>query len=368
MQLTVTADLTLPVITSASEAGIVPGEPFTYQIVAPTSTPEDPVTYTLIGNLPPGLSFDPANGIISGTPVVRTSYAGRGKPLSGGIITNVQLFATNSKGTTTKPLPIFLRPTGAVNIATRLAIGADQNVLIGGFIITGNAPKKLIIRAIAPSLGFAGTLQDTVMELRDSSGELLKDNDDWRSLQENEIIKTGVAPRDDRESAMIAILNPGAYTAVVAGKDNSTGVGVVEVYDLGTASLDTASSAKLANISTRGFVQTDDNVMIGGFIVDGASSRVIVRAVGPSLGEAEVEGALQDTTLDFVDGSGSLIASNDDWRTGGQEGQIIESTLQPTDDRESAVIATLNPGGYTAVVRGKDGATGVGLVEVYVLQ
>ena len=138
-------------------------------------------------------------------------------------------------------------------------------------------------------------------------------------------------------------VNPGAYTAVVSGKDSSTGIGVVELYNLGTASVDTSSSAKLANISTRGFVQRDDDVMIGGFIVSGGSSRVIVRTVGPSLGKAGVNGALEDTTLDFVDGSGSLIAANDDWRTGGQEQQIIDSTVPPGDNRESAVVATLNP-------------------------
>ena len=194
-----------------------------------------------------------------------------------------------------------------MNIATRLAIGTDQNQLIGGFIITGNAPKKLILRAIAPSLGFAGALQDPIMELRDGAGELLETNDNWKSSQEKEIIDTTVAPPDERESAMVATLNPGAYTAVIGGKDNATGIGLVEVYDLGTASLDTASSAKLANISTRGFVQTGNDVMIGGFIVSGASSKVIVRALGPSLGQAGVAGSLQDTTLDFVDGNGSLI-------------------------------------------------------------
>lgn len=260
LQLTFTTDPTLPVITSPGEAAVIPGQPFFYQIVAPVSDPNDPVTYTLIGNLPPGLSFDPGTGTISGTPTAQASYAGRGKPLSGGVITNVQLFATNSKGTATKPLPFFLAPTGVVNISTRLAIGTGENVLIGGFIVTGNAPKRVIIRGIGPSLSadgapLAGAVGDPVLQLLQGQTELGV-NDDWRDAQENEIIETQVPPTSDRESAIVAILNPGAYTAVMIGKDGGTGIGLVEVFDLGAASLDTASSAKLANISTRGFVQS----------------------------------------------------------------------------------------------------------------
>ena len=271
------------------------------------------------------------------------------------------------------PLPFFLLPTGVVNISTRLAVQSGENVLIGGFIVTGNAPKKLIICGIGPSLRASGaplpgTLQDPTLELRDSAGVLLGSNDDWRSAQEQEIIDTTIQPSSDREAAIVALLNPGAYTAVLSGKNGGTGIGLVELYDLGTASLDIASSANLANISTRGFVQTGDDVMIGGFIVTAKTSKLIVRAIGPSLREQGVQGALQDTTLDLVDGNGSLIVSNDDWSTGGQEQQIVDSTVPPRDDRESAVVATLNPGSYTAVVRGKDNSTGVALVEVYVLQ
>jgi hypothetical protein len=165
---------------------------------------------------------------------------------------------------------------------------------------------------------------------------------------------------------MIATLIPGNYTAVLRGKDNTTGIAVVELYDLGTASIDSASKAQLAQISTRGTVLNDDNVMIGGFIVSGVSTKVIVRAIGPSL-NGIVPGTLQDTVLELHDGSGSLIFSNDDWRTT-QEQQIKDTGVPPTDDRESAIVATLDPGNYTAIVRGKNGTTGVALVEVYGLQ
>lgn len=368
LQLTFISDPTVPVIVTPSSTTLVEGQPFSYTIVAPATTdPADQTEFTLIGALPDGLGFDQSDGQIVGTYTPASArYASRGKPLTGGVITNVQLFATNSNGTSTIPLVFFLAPKGVVNISTRLAVGTDQNVLIAGFIVTGNAPKKLIIRGIAPSLGIAGALQDPTLELREGEN-LLGSNDDWRSNQEQDIIATTIPPSDNRESALVAILNPGAYTAVISGKNGSTGIGLAEVYDLGTASLESTSASKLANISTRGLVQTNDDVMIGGFIVSGAPTKVIVRAIGPSLANGGVAGALEDTTLDFVDGNGALIVANDDWRTGGQEQQIIETTVPPDDNRESAVVATINPGAYTAVIRGKDGRTGVALVEVYVL-
>ena len=374
LQMTFTSDPAVPVIVSSKEASLVEGQPFSYSIQAPVSGPNDPVTYALIGDLPPGLGFDPSNGVISGTFTPSAAQRpARGKPLTGGVITNVQIFATNSRGTGTTPLVFFLAPNGVVNIATRLAVSTGDNVLIGGFIITGNAPKKVIIRAIGPSLRsggnpLPGSLQNPTLQLRDAARALLGENDDWRSLQEQEILDTTIAPTDDRESAIVATLNPGSYTAIIAGSGDTTGIGLVEVYDLGTASLESSSQAKFANLSTRGFVQRDNDIMIGGLIVSGSGAKVIGRAIGPSLGAAGVAGALPDTTLEFIDGNGALILANDDWRTGGQEQQIIETTVQPSDDRESAVVATLTPGGYTAVVRGKDGVTGVGLVEVYVLQ
>jgi sugar lactone lactonase YvrE len=371
LQLIFTADPASPVILSSNTASLAPGQSFTYTINVPaTCDPSDVTTFTLIGTLPAGLFFDPSTGTISGTFTGLSLHSGNGPDVSGGIVTNVQLFATNSHGTSTLPLSFFLAPTGAVNISTRIAVGSGDNVLIGGFIITGNAPKKVVIRAIGPSLKvngvpIPGAMQDPVLELHDPTG-LLGTNDNWRDSQENEIIATDIPPTDEHESAILGYLSPGNYTAVVLGKDGSTGIAVVEVYDLGTASLDQSSNAKLAQISTRGTVLTGDNVMIGGFIVQTSATKVIVRAIGPSL-NGIVPGTLQDTVLELHDGSGTTIMSNDDWRTD-QEQQIIDTTVPPKDDHESAIVATLNPGAYTAIVRGKNDTTGVALVEVYGLQ
>jgi hypothetical protein len=369
LQLTFSSDPALPVIISPNSATLRVSQSFTYSINSPSTAGQtDPTAFTLIGNLPAGLGFDPQAGTISGTftgAAVPQPFSPDAVDLSGGIITNVQLFASNSHGTTTIPFIFYLAPTGAVNIATRLAVGTGNDVLIAGFIITGNAPKKVVVRAIAPSLTLSGTLQDPTLELHDSNG-LLGANDNWGDTQQNEIIATTVPPTNNLESAIVAVINPGNYTAIVGGKNNTTGIAVVEVYDLGTASLDTSSDAKLAQISTRGKVLSGDNVMIGGFILSGSSSKVIVRAIGPSL-NGILPGALQDPTLELHDGSGSTIASNDDWRST-QEQQIIDTTVPPTDNRESAIVATLPPGNYTGIVRGKGNTTGVGLVEVYGLK
>ena len=228
--------------------------------------------------------------------------------------------------------------------------------------ITGTQLKKVIVRAIGPSLPFVGALADPVLELRNSSGGLIASNDNWRSNQEAEIIATTIPPSNDLESAIVANLpaNNSAYTAIVRGANNGTGIGVVEAYDL-----DRTVDSKLANISTRGFVQTGDDVLIGGLIVLGQEPlRVIVRAIGPSL---PVSGALGDPTLELHDGNGALLQSNDNWRTGGQEAEIIATTIPPSDDLESAIVRILDPGNYTAIVRGVNNTTGVALVEVYAL-
>jgi hypothetical protein len=241
-------------------------------------------------------------------------------------------------------------------------VETGDNVLIGGFIITGTQAKKVIVRAIGPSLPLAGALANPVLELRDSSGGLIRANNDWRDdpVQADEIIATTIPPSNELESAIVATLpaNNSAYTAIVRGLDNGTGVGLVEAYDL-----DRTVDSKLGNISTRGLVQTGDNVLIGGLIVLGENSlRVIVRAIGPSL---PVSGALGDPTLELRDGNGALIAANDNWRIGGQEAEIIATTIPPSNDLESAIVRNLAPANYTAIVRGVNNATGVAVVEVY---
>ena len=238
-----------------------------------------------------------------------------------------------------------------------------DNVLIGGFIVTGTQPKKIIVRAIGPSLSsfFPDALTDPVLELRDSSGALIRSNDNWRSDQEAEIIATGIPPSNDLESAIVATLpaNNSAYTAIVRGVNNGTGVGVVEAYDL-----DRTVNSKLANISTRGFVQTGDNVLIGGLIVLGQNPlRIIVRAIGPSL---SITGKLADPTLELRDANGALIRANDNWRSD-QQAEIIATGIPPTNDLESTIVQNLAPGSYTAIVRGVNGTTGIALVEVYAL-
>jgi len=265
-------------------------------------------------------------------------------------------------GPTPTPTPTATPPR-LLNISTRLRVLTDDNVLIGGFIISGTDPKKVILRAIGPSLGNFGVpdpLADPTLELHASDNSVVS-NDNWKDTQQTEIAATGLAPTNDLESAIVATLDPGAYTAIVGGVGGGTGVGLVEAYDLDPA------AGSLANISTRGFVNTGDNVMIGGFIVGSGDATVLVRAIGPSLTAFGVPGALQDPTLELHDGDGNTLTSNDDWKDT-QQAEIEATGLAPSDDRESAILVTLPPGGYTAIVRGALDTTGVGLVEVYHLQ
>ncbi|MDQ6808697.1 MAG: S8 family serine peptidase [Verrucomicrobiota bacterium] len=254
-------------------------------------------------------------------------------------------------------------PAQAVNIATRLRVLTNDNVLIGGFIVTGTEQKKVIVRAIGPSLaaGIPDALMDPVLSIVRADGSVLATNDDWKQNQAA-VQATGVAPTDDRESAIVATLDPGAYTAIVSGKNGLQGVGLVEVYDLSPH-----SNSQLGNISTRGFVDTGDNVMIGGFITgvnaENGPSRLLVRGLGPSL---PVQGRLADPTVELHDGNGSLIAFNDNWRDS-QQDELAYTGIPPTNDLESAIVKTLAPGAYTAVLRGAGGGVGVGLIEVYKL-
>jgi hypothetical protein len=266
-------------------------------------------------------------------------------------------------------------PAVALNIATRLPVGSAQNVLIGGFIIKGPAPKRVVVRAVGPSLNgiVPGALQDPRLELHDGSGAIIANNDNWRSTQIGGAIDsdqsidlegTGLAPNSDAESAMVVTLNPGGYTAVINGVGNTTGIAIVEIYDL-----DAVYPSTLANISTRGFIQAGDNVMIGGFILQGGggATQIVLRAIGPSLSAFGITNPLSDPILELHDANGGTVASNDDWKSSPDAATLQRLNFQLSSDAESAIYQTgLLRGAYTAIVRDKNGGTGVGVVEAYI--
>lgn len=253
------------------------------------------------------------------------------------------------------------------NISTRVAAGAGDNRLIGGFIVSGKTAKKVIVRAMGPSLnqfGVTSALADPTLELHDATGAVIASNDNWADTQQAEVVGSGIPPPNELESAIVRTLAPGAYTAVVAGKNGGTGTALVEIYDLSPG-----ADSTLGNISTRGAVGPQSDVLIGGFIVGGTSgtTRVLVRTAGPSLASAGISNAMPDPMLELRDGNGTLIAANDNWREG-PELEIEQSTLAPTNDLESAIITTLPSGPYTAVIHERNGQSGIGLFEVYNLQ
>ena len=251
-------------------------------------------------------------------------------------------------------------PPTLANISTRAVVGTGSNVLIGGFIVTGTESKRVIIRGVGPSLSLPGKMLNPTVELHNAAGATIGFNDDWgQSANSAAIAGSGVAPTNPNEPAILMDLAPGSYTAVLSGTNQTTGIAVVEIYDL-----DSAADSKLANISTRVLVQAGDAALIGGLIVVGQSSAVvIVRAIGPSL---SVPGAMADPTLELRDATGALVASNDNWRST-QEAAIAETGVAPARDAESAIVTSLLPGSYTAIVRGANGTTGVAVVEVYQL-
>jgi hypothetical protein len=247
------------------------------------------------------------------------------------------------------------------NISTRLRVETGDNALIGGIIVTGSQNKKIMVRALGPSLPLADKLADPILELHDSSGALLESNDNWMdSPNKQAIIDSTIAPSDSLESAIVRSVAPGNYTAIERGTNNGTGIGVIEAYDL-----DTSANSTLANISTRGLVQTGDDVLIAGTIVTGQTSqKVIIRALGPSL---SVVGKMADPTLELHDGNGALLEANDNWVDSPNKQAIIDTTIPPTNNLESAIVRTLSPANYTAIVRGVNDTTGIAVVEVYAL-
>ena len=258
-------------------------------------------------------------------------------------------------------------PSKLLNISTRTRVQTGDNVMIGGFIVTGTENKNVVLRAIGPSLSSNGTpvvgrMEDPTLELLDSTGNRIAFNDNWKnSDQRQEIVDQNLQPRNDRESAIARTLAPGVYTAIVRGKNSSVGIALVEAYDTNNE-----AKSRMANISTRGFVETGDNVMIGGFIVGDQRSgvRVVARAIGPSL-KPRLPQALDDPMLELRDQHGNTVRANDNWKESSQRDEIERVGLAPLNDAESALLATLAPAPYTAIVRGRNNTVGVGLVEVF---
>ena len=252
-----------------------------------------------------------------------------------------------------------------MNLSTRMRVGTGDNAGIGGFIITGNVPKRVLLRAIGPSItGIPGVLADPVLELH-GSGLATMTNDNWKDdpIQQALIESTGLAPSNNLESAIHITLSPGAYTAVVTGKNNTSGIGLIEVYDLSPA-----VPAKLANISTRALVGTGNDIVIAGFILGNNSTptRLVLRGIGPSLTAFGVPNALANPTLEVRNSSGAVVASNDNWQdNAAQAAELTAAGLAPTNASESGIALTLGPGQYTALLSGVGNTTGVGVVEVY---
>lgn len=346
----------LPVITSPLTADGSFGETFNYHITATGMSFDFSAT-----GLPPGLEF-------------YVSRAGYGSPLFGSIsgqptttgVFSVTITATNSAGTTSAVLQITIDASATtprlLNLSTRGEVLTGDGVLIGGFIIPEGQSKSVLLRAIGPALASAlsNALVDPVLTLYRPDGSSVT-NDDWEDSQKTEIQATGLAPTQEREAAVLATLSPGSYTAVMSGKDGGVGVGLFEAYDL-----DAAAGSKLANISTRGRIDTGDNVLIGGVISnDTFVTYIVVRAIGPSLAAGGVPAPLMDPVLELYTANGTLMASNDDWKESTDADEIMSFGLAPTDDHESAIFSSVYDEPVTAIVRGKDGTTGVGLVEVY---
>jgi hypothetical protein len=248
-------------------------------------------------------------------------------------------------------------------------VDVGDKVMIGGFIITGNAPKPVVIRGMGPSLTRSGialdqVLADPVLELRSFDGSLITQNDNWQdSPQRAQIEGTALQPGDGRESVIVATLQPGAYTAILSGKDETTGIGLLEVYDNSQA-----ADSTLANISTRGFVLIQDNVMVGGFMLGGSNNatRVAIRGIGPSLVNSGLSNVLANPVIELHDANGTLMILNDNWQDDAvSAAELTANGLAPQNNLESGISTTLPPGMFTVILAGKDGGTGIGLVEIY---
>jgi hypothetical protein len=241
-------------------------------------------------------------------------------------------------------------------------VGTGDAIMLNAFIITGPDPRRVIVRGLGPSLVLPTPLADPEIELRSSDGTVIAINDNWRSDQEAEIIATGFPPADDLEAAIVATLSPGSYTVVLRGVNNTTGNGVSDLHDLSPS---TASG--VTAIGTRAYVLSGNDALTTGIAVQQAGD-VLLRVLGGSLTKAGVPTVLADPTLELLDGNGVLLIANDNWQDDPAQAAAIQATgLAPSNNLESAIFASLPPGAYTAIARGKNNTTGIGYVQFYSL-
>ena len=302
--------------------------------------------------------FDPASGTVTGFATGITSPV----DLDVGPDGALYYLAQGSGGQVFR----VAMPAEATNISGRSSVGTGENAAINGFIVTGSVSKRVGVRGLGPSLanfGVTNPLADPVIELRRSNGTLVQSNDNWKDTQQSEIAAAGIAPPNDLDAALIATLPAGNYTAIVTGKNGRTGVGLAEVYDL-----EQTADSRLSNISTRAFVGTNTDVLISGFVTGNniGATRIVLRALGPSLVAFGITNPLPDPRLQLFDQNGTLLGSNDNWQSdANQAGLITSYGLAPSNNLESAIATSLAPGSYTAIVSGKNNQTGVALIEVY---
>ena len=313
-------------------------------------------------------TFDPGFGFLGSltndaTQVRSLALQQFGRVLAGGVFTSYDNSLRNNI------VRIFEGSTAFQNLSARAHVFTGERILIDGFIIEGSESKKVLIRGLGPSLagfGILNFLADPTLSLFDHTGTLIAANDNWKSTQQAQIQATGLAPSNDFEAAILATLSPGAYTAFLQGKSATSGIGLAEIYDV-----DPSVNAQVTNLSARGFVGSGNDVLIGGIIIGGGPTgsvqRVLIRALGPSLSSAGVASPLANPILSLRDINGTVIANNDNWQDS-QQADIAATGKAPSNMKESAILALLAPGNYTAVVTGKNGATGVGLIEFYSLQ
>jgi len=350
------------------------GSPFDNIPLRNYTTP-NPVTVPNLVSVPTFSHISPLTfSVMSNNPAVADATVSGTKLLVAGHQVGNATFtvtATDFDGATVSQnftVSVIAAPGRLVQLSTRMQVGTGDNVLIGGFIIRGTAPKRLMIRGIGPSTGLSGALADPVLELYDSGGAMIASNNNWGdAANRQDMVDTGIPPTSPNESAILTTVPTDptyrAYTTIVRGANNTTGIGLVEVYDL-----DSGPGSTVLNIATRGRVEVDPNALIGGFFLAGTDpKRVLVRAIGPSLASSGIPGVLADPILELRDANGALLEANDDWGTSPNQAEIQASGAAPTNPKESAILRILPAGPATAIMRGVNNTTGVGSMEIYQL-